>query len=188
MDPFIGEIRAFGNTYAPRGWAVCAGQLLPISQYPALFSLLGVMYGGNGTTNFALPNLMGQVAIGQGQLTGGNDYVMGETGGTPGVTLISTEMPAHTHTFNGGTAAAPVTTLTNAPAANHSYISNAFVKNSDTSGVPGRSYAPATPPANAMLNPLAVGVNGGSQPHSNMMPYVAINYCIALVGIFPQRP
>ncbi|RYD59410.1 MAG: phage tail protein [Sphingobacteriales bacterium] len=191
MEPFVGEIRVFGCNYAPRGWAQCNGQLLPIRQYTALFSILGVNYGGDGKTTFALPNLQCATAIGAGKSTAsGTTYDVGDQGGENSVQLISTEMPMHTHTFNGGTAAQPVNTLTNTPTANQSYISNTFAKASPTAttGVPGRSFGPSTPAANVNLNPMAVSVVGGNQAHDNMQPFVAVNYCIAIEGVFPQRP
>lgn len=190
MEPFVGEIRVFGCNFAPRGWAQCNGQLMQIRQYTALFSILGVNYGGNGTTTFALPNLQGQIAIGAGQGPGLQPYDVGEQGGESGIQLISTEMPAHTHTFNGGTAAQPVTVLLNAPTSNNCYISNPFAKANPTApaGVAGRAFGPNSNPANVLLNAACVSVAGGGQAHDNMQPFVTINYCIAIEGIFPQRP
>lgn len=190
MEPFIGEIRVFGCSYAPQGWAQCNGALLPIRQYTALFSILGVNYGGDGKTTFGLPNLQGGVAIGAGQsAVSGTTYDVGDQGGEAGVQLISSEIPMHTHQFNGGTAAQPVNTLLGAPTANNCYISNTFAKAPGvTTGFPGRSFGPNTTPANVMLGPAAVNVAGGGQAHDNMQPYVAVNYCIALEGTFPQRP
>jgi microcystin-dependent protein len=191
MEPFVGEIRVFGCNFAPRGWAQCNGQLMPISRYTALFSILGVNYGGDGKTTFALPNLQGGVAIGTGASSAsGTTYDVGDQGGEPSVQLISSEVPMHTHTFNGGTAAQPVNSLLNAPTANNCYISNTFAKASAsaTSGVPGRSYAANTSPLNTTLSPVCVGVVGGGQAHENMQPFTTVNYCIALEGTFPQRP
>lgn len=191
MEPFIGEIRVFTCNFPPRGWAQCNGQILPIRQYTALFSILGNYYGGDGKTTFALPNLQGQVTIGAGQSSAsGEIYSVADNGGESSVQLISTEMPVHTHTFSGGTAAQPVNTLLNAPTPNNCYISNTFAKAnpSATSGTPGRSFGPATPPPNVLLNIASINVVGGSQAHDNMQPYVAVNYCIAMEGNFPQRP
>lgn len=188
-NAYVGEIRAFGSNFAPRGWAICSGQLLPIAQNTALFSILGTYYGGNGTTNFALPNLMGQIAVGTGVSNQShNTYDVGQEGGSATVTLITTEMPAHTHTFNGGTLGPsylPATTLLNVPSST-TYVSNIFAVSltNPSAGTIGRGFANTH---NAFLNPLAVGITGGSQPHTNMMPYLAITYCICLEGVFPAR-
>lgn len=178
-DQFVGEIRPFGFNFAPVGWALCAGQILPISQNTALFSLLGTQYGGNGTSTFALPNLQGIVPNGQGQGPGLSDYVIGQTGGEQNVTLLITEMPAHTHTLpasagEAGGASTPSPSV---------YL-----------GAVGSRIEPKpvylTPAEASPLVPMlstAVGVAGGSQPHNNMAPYLTINYCIALQGIYPAR-
>lgn len=187
MDAFLGEIRAMGFGYNPQNWMICAGQILPIQRYTALFSLLGNYYGGDGKTTFQLPNLQGQVAISAGQSTVGQDYVLGETGGTNNVTLLITDIPAHTHTANGANATQPVVNTVSTPA-NNTYVANPIAKTTATSGTPGRGYAPATATPLAMLNPMAVGVTGSTLPHNNMMPYLAINYCICINGYFPQRP
>jgi microcystin-dependent protein len=171
-DPFVAEIRIFGFGFAPKGWAFCNGQILPISQNTALFSLLGTTYGGNGKTTFALPDMQGNVPVDPGQGKGLSLYDLGETGGTSAYTLLQTEMPVHTHTVQ----AAPglVAGDTNIPAG------NAFAKSSQ-----GNAY---TPPANLTpMNAQAVGIIGGSQPHNNMMPTLALNFCIALQGVFPPR-
>jgi len=171
-DPFVAEIRVFGFNFAPKGWAFCNGQLLPISQNTALFALLGTTYGGNGKSTFALPNLQGNCAMHPGQGPGLSLHDLGETGGTPAVTLLISEIPVHTH----GVLAAPsiVAGDTNIAAG------NAFAKSSQ-----GNSYAPA---ANlTQLNPTAVSIAGGSLPHNNMMPYLTLNFCIALQGVFPPR-
>ncbi|WP_216848901.1 phage tail protein [Pedobacter sp. L105] len=187
MDAFIGEIRAFGFNFNPQNWALCQGQILPIQQYSALFSILGVTYGGNGTTNFALPNIQGTVLNSAGQLPGGQNYSLGEVGGAAGVTLATTEIQAHSHSFSGAApAGGPINEVT-VPVTG-SYIANSFAKANANSGVVGRSYAPVNPAPGATLNPTSIGIAGGSQPHNNMMPNVAINYCICLQGIFPSRP
>lgn len=169
-DQFLGEIRAFGCNYPPAGWAACDGQLLPIQQNSALFSILGTTYGGNGTTNFALPDLRGRAA--SGPVNG----ALADLRGSATVTLTESEMPAHNHLAYGDTARAA---------------------SSEASGkLPARfmepfnqSCIPATPaPAMTTLAPTAVGVAGGSQAHDNMQPYTALLYCIALQGEFPQRP
>lgn len=169
MEPFIGTIMFFGFNFAPRGWAKCQGQLLAISQNTALFSLLGTQYGGDGRTTFALPDLQGRVPIGEGQGPGLPPYSIGQTGGAPAVTLISTQIPAHTHGINAAASATSKVPMNNLPAA--------------TAG--GSSYGPTVSGAMAsnMVQPA-----GGGQPHENMQPYLVGNWCIALEGIFPSRP
>jgi microcystin-dependent protein len=170
--PFVAEIRIFGFNFPPTGWAFCNGQLLPISQNTALFSLLGTFYGGDGKSTFGLPNLQGSAPIHQGQGQGLSEYFLGEPGGTDFVTLLDSEMPFHTHALM----ASPDPADLGAPA-------------------PNRSLARSQPniykqPANANPQPLApqaVGVTGGSLPHNNMMPFLTLNFCIALQGIFPPR-
>lgn len=173
MDPFLGEIRAFGFDFVPRGWAYCQGQLLPLSQNSALFALLGVTYGGDGRTNFALPDLRGIVPLNQGQGAGlATNYVMGQTGGATSTTLTSSQIGGHTHSLNADRANVGV----GAPSG------NLFGKSANRLGT---LYAPA---GNPTL--MAVGVItpvGGNQSHSNLQPYLVLNYCIALQGIFPQR-
>lgn len=177
--PFVGEIHCFGFTFPPRGWAYCNGQILAISTNTALFSLLGTYYGGNGTNNFALPDLRGRVPMGQGQGPGLSDYVMGEQDGVESVTILSTEMPVHNHLLFGATAAAndkrPKTGAAFATSTKSGPVS------------PGDNYyaAPGTTVAlnAATLQPLT----GGGQPHNNLQPYLTLNFCIALQGIFPAR-
>lgn len=165
-DNFIGEIRPFGFNFAPRGWALCAGQILPISQNTALFSLLGTMYGGDGRTTFALPNLMGRVPVGQGQGPGLSPIEMGEAFGQEFVTLLSSEIPNHGHTVVAGDSAA---TSVN-PAGKYPAISTRPIY------------------ANGSKTPLAsLAPTGQGTGHNNMQPFLAINYCIALTGIFPPR-
>ena len=180
-NPFVAEIRIFGFNFPPRGWAFCAGQLMPLSQNTALFSLLGTTYGGDGRSTFALPNLQGSAPLGQGQGPGLTDRILGETGGEPNVTLITTEMPAHTHVMNAGDVLA-----TTADPTNSVYMKGNFDDgNGHTGGV--QLYNNTGPTGNALLNPISVGVAGSSFPHNNMMPYLALNFCIALQGVFPPR-
>lgn len=170
MDPFIAEIRIFPFNFAPIGWAFCDGQLMPISQNTALFSLLGTTYGGDGKSNFALPNLQGSAPIGAGQGPGLSLYDLGETGGSDTVTLVESEMPVHTHPV-----VASLSDGTNQTPANALY---AF-------GVGIGQYA--APGATAMLADNAVGLTGGDQSHNNLQPYLTLSFCIALQGVYPPR-
>ena len=172
MDPFVAEIRIFGFTFAPRGWAFCNGQLLPLSQNTALFSLLGTTYGGDGRSNFALPNLQGSAPMHPGQGPGLSLHDLGETGGSPSLTLLESQIPAHSHT----------------PRVQTTVASKSTPANNSLSRVSGAT--PYLPPAGAALvamAPEAVAPAGGNQPHNNMMPYLALNFCIALQGVFPPR-
>lgn len=171
-DPFVAEIRIFPFNFAPRGWAFCNGQILPISQNTALFSLLGTTYGGDGRSNFALPNLQGSAPMHPGQGPGLGLYDLGQTGGSDTVTLLVTEMPAHGHPLMAsnqpGEDAAP-----SGEALARSVGASLYQTNVSQNLVP--------------LSPDALAPAGGSQPHNNMMPYLTVNFCIALQGIFPPR-
>lgn len=162
-EPFLSEIRIMSFGFAPRGWATCDGQLLPINQNQALFSLLGTTYGGNGQTNFALPNLQGRVPIHEG--AGRN---LGESAGEVSHTLTVAELPAHTHT----------------PQASGSNVNTGTPANNTWAPKSGTSLFSSAP--NASMNAGAMGSNGGSQPHANMSPFLVLNFCIALQGIFPS--
>ena len=170
--PFVAEVRIFGFTFPPTGWAFCNGQIMPISQNTALFSLLGTNYGGDGKSTFGLPNLQGSVPIGQGQGPGLSQRFIGETGGAPSVTLIDSEMPVHNHTVNATSTPGEVSSPT------------AAVSIARSSGKP----AYVAPASLTNLNFQAVAPNGGSLPHNNLMPFVTLNYCIALQGVYPPRP
>jgi microcystin-dependent protein len=178
MDPFLAEIRPFPFNFAPRGWAFCQGQLLSIAQFTALFSILGTTYGGNGTTNFALPNLQGSVPIGQGQGAGLSPYIVGDTGGVESETLLSNQMPPHTHALpafaSGASATTPAANV--APADGHGSGRASFNVNTYTTQAPGTTLAPG-----------AVTPTGGGQPHNNMQPSLVMNWCIAMQGIYPSR-
>ena len=173
-DPFVAEIRIFPFSFAPRGWAQCNGQLLPISQNTALFSLVGTFYGGNGSSTFGLPNLQDAAAMYWGQGAGLSDRVIGETGGSQTVTLITSEMPSHLHTANAKTPGGTATPT------------NMVWGSSNAGKVAALFYAPAATPA-VMMNPGALSPAGGDQPHNNMPPYLTLNFCIALQGVFPPR-
>ena len=163
--PFIGEIKLFSFNWAPRGWALCQGQLLPINQYTALFSLLGTYYGGNGVNSFALPDLRGRGAVHQS-----GNYIIGEMAGTESVMLIQSQLPVHQHalqaTTTTGAEGKPLGNLLATPAQPR-YAS-------DASNL-------------VALNPASVQPQGGNQPHNNMQPYLALSYCISLTGLFPSR-
>jgi microcystin-dependent protein len=169
-DPFVAEIRIFPFNFAPKGWAFCNGQLLPISQNTALFSLLGTTYGGNGQSTFALPNLQGNAPMHPGQGPGLSLHDLGETSGSETVTLLETEIPAHRHAVNASQADA---------------IERVPVGQQLATGIGVGMYrAPGSP---VSLNPNALAPTGGSQPHNNMQPYLTLNFCIALQGVFPPR-
>jgi microcystin-dependent protein len=176
MTPYLGAICLFAFDFPPRGWTVCAGQLLPIAQNQALFALLGTMYGGNGQTTFALPDLRGRVPMHVGQGAGLPAVVQGELGGSENVTLLATQIPAHNHIafVNNGTS------TVSTPAAGNSIAVLKDINNDNVS-----LYNNAA--ANTQLNANMIGMTGGNQPHSNMQPYLAMNYSIALAGIFPSR-
>jgi microcystin-dependent protein len=161
--PYIGQISIFSFNFAPKGWALCNGQLLPINQNQALFSILGTTYGGNGQNNFALPNMQGRtpVYVGKG-------FNLGQPGGEENHTLIMSEMVQHTHPAAGGPVASLVTGNGNLPGAN---TTKPFYSNT----------------TNTTMNPAVINNVGGSQPHNNLSPFLVLNICIALQGIFPSR-
>jgi len=175
-SPFIGEIKMFGGTFAPRGYAFCDGQLLPIAQNSALFSLLGTTYGGDGRTTFALPDLRGRVAIHQGNGPGLSNYRLGQKAGAESVTLTTAQLPPHSHA---------ATAHAVAPAGNSNDAAGNFW--ADDAGGASATYHGG--PANATMNAGAVSIAnaGGGSPHTNVQPYLVINYIIALVGLFPSR-
>jgi len=171
-DPFVAEIRIFPFNFAPHGWAFCNGQVMPISQNTALFSLLGTNYGGNGTSTFGLPNYAGAAPMHWGDGAGLTPRVIGEIGGSDNVTLLNSEIPLHTHALVGSSSLADSPSPTGA----------------ESSRVSGAT--PYLPPAGAPLVPMspsAIGISGGGFPHNNMQPYVTLNFCIALQGVFPPR-
>ena len=179
-DQFVAEMRIFPFNFPPTGWAFCDGQLMPISQNTALFSLLGTTYGGDGKSTFGLPNMQGNAPMQQGQGQGLSDVFLGETGGTETVTLLQTEIPVHTHIFQGCDADATTANPTNQLPA------KGLWDNGTSFGVVG-AYSTTTPP-NAQMAFQALSPYGSGLPHNNMQPYLTLNFCIALQGIFPARP
>lgn len=176
-SPFVAEIRIFGFNFAPTGWAFCDGQLLPISQNTALFSLLGTYYGGDGKSTFALPNMQGNAPIQTGQGPGLSERFLGEQAGEQFVTLLQSEMPAHNHSANGNSTDNSGNVLDPA---------NAVWGNAGARRAVVNLYNSAGP-ASVAMNPFALSITGGSQPHNNMPPYLALNFCIAMQGVFPPR-
>lgn len=173
-EPFLAEIIMFGGNFAPRGWAFCNGQIIPIAQNTAVFSLLGTTYGGNGQTTFALPDLRGRSPMFWGQGPGLTPRSQGEMAGQESVTLLTAEMPAHNHSAVG-------------LAANGNQTSP--IGGTWAQVVAGRNAAPKyAASSNVTMNPLALATVGGNQPHNNMQPYLAVTFVIALQGIFPPRP
>ena len=173
--PFIGEIRIFGGNFAPLGWAFCSGQTLSISQNDALFTLVGTTYGGDGVNTFNLPDLQGRVPVHQGQGPGLSNYIIGQMSGVETVMLATQQIPAHTHTALGGAG----TGASNAPAGN-AWAPQAAAK----------QYLPVNannPPAIAPMGPSAIGANSGGLAHDNMLPFLALNFIIAMQGIFPSQ-
>lgn len=179
MDPFVAEIRIVPFNFPPKGWAFCNGQLLPISQNTALFSLLGTIYGGDGKSNFALPNMQGSAPMQPGQGSGLSPHFLGEQSGSEQVTLLQTEMPVHTHNLQAsGADATTITAEGNMPALG-SY------DNGQQNGAIGAYSEQASP--NTQMSPQAISVAGSSLPHNNMQPYLTLNFCIAMQGVYPPR-
>lgn len=177
-QPFVGQITVFPYSFAPTGWADCAGQLLPISQNTALFSLIGTYYGGDGRSTFGLPDLRGRIPLSQGQGPGLSAYSIGEAGGVEAVSLLPTNVPSHSHTL----AATTANGTTNTAAGN---LLSKVQEGSARTGTKGLIYSATAP--DTPLAQQAIGLVGGSQPHNNLQPYLVLRYCIALVGVFPAR-
>lgn len=183
MDEFIGEIRLFASNFAPRGWAICQGQLLPINTNQALFAILGTNYGGNGQTNFALPNLVGRSAMGVGAGTGLSERFLGVPTGTTTNTLTIPQLPAHTHSING-TISLPATSQTG----NQQSPAAGFFASDGSSKYDTQHDGTTMQPATLNLTVANAGGNNGSATaFTNMMPYLVINYIICLQGLFPSR-
>jgi microcystin-dependent protein len=174
-DQFVAEIRIFAFNFPPTGWAFCGGQLLPISQNTALFSLLGTTYGGDGKSTFALPDMQGNAPMQPGQGQGLSLRDLGEMSGVENVTLLVSETPFHAHNFGRGKADAGDSTTP---------VASVWAQ----AGAGRGAAALYSLTADASVNALSLGVTGGGLPHNNMQPYLTLNFCIALQGIFPQRP
>lgn len=178
-QPFIGQVIMFGGNFAPRGWAFCNGQPLPISQYDALFNLIGTTYGGDGQQTFNLPDLRGRLPFNQGTGAGLSPYVIGQTGGTESVTVTTQQLTAHNH---------PAMAKTGTPGGAN--IPSASVVLSDelqTAATASYTYTAFGSPTQSALGPLTIGLSGGSQPHENRQPVLALNYVISLFGIYPSQ-
>ena len=212
MEPFIGEINYVAFNFAPTGWTACNGQLLPINQYQALFALVGTTYGGNGTTNFALPDMRGRVPVHQGQLSGGANYDIGQMGGLENITLTINNIPAHSHpatavstsTSQVAPGASATSTLKAANIAGNTNTpeGNAIANSPSLTKIYSSTTAPSVSMNSASIETSLSGVNvttttntvvtvgntGGSQPFSVMQPYTTVNCIIATEGIFPSRP
>lgn len=175
MDPFIGQIVMFAGNFAPRGWALCDGQLLPISQYSALFSILGTTYGGDGRSTFALPDLRGRVAIHPGNGPGLSAYKLGQKGGAETQTLTTAQLPSHSHTIHANSGPG-----TSATASNGSTIAG-----HGTTAPPAGNFTSQAP--NVALSPQSASNTGGGQPVDIRQPYLTVNFIIALQGVYPSR-
>jgi microcystin-dependent protein len=173
-EAYIGEIRAFGFNFAPYGWMFCNGQLLAINQYQALFSILGTTYGGNGTSNFAVPNLQGQVPMHWG--TGPTNTVIGEVQGTTTVTLLQAQLPLHQH---------PISSASTTVSVERTAMPTSTTFIGDAKG--GNPYLNPPVTTNAPFSPKAISQMGGTTPHDNMSPYLVLNFCMCFNGIFPSR-
>lgn len=170
IDPYIGTIMLFAGNFAPAGWAQCNGQLLPISQYDALFSLIGTTYGGDGQSTFAVPDLRSRAPIHQGQGSGLSSYILGENGGVETVALAGNQLPMHSHQALGNSGAGTSTD----PAG------GVWASGPTSTYIAGGS-------ANTNMNPTSISGSGGGQPHDNMLPFLTLNFCIALEGIYPSQ-
>jgi microcystin-dependent protein len=175
-DQYLGEIRIFGFNFAPSGWATCDGQTLAISQFSALFALLGTNFGGNGTSTFQLPNFQGNTGVHQGQGQGLSPYSVGEQTGTPTVTLQQNQLPSHSHTIN-------TLSATRSSQSVHAPTNQAYLGTSTPDGIYNSQVAPTQPFAPQAIGPSA----GGSNPHENRQPYLVLIFCIAMQGAFPAR-
>lgn len=176
-DNYLGQIIQFGGNFAPAHWALCAGQLMSIQQNTALFSLCGTTFGGDGVQTFGLPDLRGRLPVGQGQLLGGSYYTMGETAGTEQVTVFTTQMPQHNHSYNA----------TTTPGAQPGVANNLLTGSVSGTGIHAYVVPGTSPVTQDAMNGAAIGLAGGNQPHDNIMPSLVVTYIIALTGVYPSR-
>lgn len=188
MDAYIGEIRAFPYNFTPEGWLPCEGGYVSISQYQALYAIIGTAYGGDGRVSMQLPDLRGAACTGMGQMPGGNFYQWGYEGGSDHIYITHLTMPTHNHTLTGASVsgAGLISKLENEPT-NTSYVSNVVVKTSATSGMPSKAYSNTTP-ANTTLAQESVSTTGQTMPHNNLQPSLVMTYFINYDGIWPPRP
>lgn len=184
MEELIGTIKLFAGNFAPRGYMLCNGQILSISQNTALFSILGTTYGGNGQTTFALPNLQGTVPIGVGTDRGGTTYVEGQIGGSSTVTLTTQQMPAHVHAGPGTMSVSPANATDSVPARGMSIATPGSLVSRQFTGTLG--FATSTPSVD-LTTGITTAAAGGTQPMPNMQPYLVLNYIICVEGVFPSR-
>lgn len=171
--PYVGEIRMFGGNFAPAGWAFCQGQLIAIAENDTLFNLIGTTYGGDGQTNFALPNLAGRIPVHQGTLPSGETYVIGQQAGVESTTLTTQQIPNHTHPLAGSNDLG----AQNAPG-------NAVLASTPTAA---QAFPYGTDPPRATIDPSSIQPAGGSQPHENMQPFLCVSFIISLYGIYPSQ-
>jgi microcystin-dependent protein len=176
-QPFVGQVCSFGFNFAPIDWMQCNGQLLPISQYQVLYTLIGTAFGGDGINTFQLPNLQGRVPVNQGQGPGLSNYVMGQPSGTENITLTTAGIPSHTHSV--ATSNTPGTT--NVPS------SGVFLSDEGPGTPAVTTYTPGAPATQVALAGSAISPSGSSQPHENRQPFLAVNFCISMFGIFPSQ-
>jgi microcystin-dependent protein len=176
-EPFLGQISVFGFDFAPVNWQQCKGQIVNVNQFSALFALLGTRFGGNGTTNFGLPNMQGNVAVGQGQLAGGSNYVLGASGGASTVALSRPQGPTHDHNLMA------TVTVADKKGAAGNVLARPEISG-QTKSTTGKLYNPNAldTPLNAPISPI-----GNGQPHDNLQPFLVLNYCICIIGIVPPR-
>jgi microcystin-dependent protein len=177
-SPFVATVQMFPFNFAPKGWAFCAGQLLPLSQNTALFSLLGTTYGGDGKSTFGLPNMQGNSPLQPGQGSGLSLYDLGETTGSQTVTLLTSEIPSHNHSFSATSNPGTVLSSSGNQLATAHNGSKTIFNNANYLG---------TGSTNVVMSPLCTSIYGSGQPHDNMQPYLTLNFCIALQGVFPPR-
>lgn len=186
MDAFTGEIRAFPYTFVPTDWLACSGQTVSISTYPALYSVIGTLYGPKTNTTFTLPNLNGDVLVGMGVTANGTTYTPGTAGGVETVSLAMSEMPSHNHGLQRYAAVNPTTAKTNIPDASSNLGTVFYYPTGSATPIPTNSFVTTAP--NTTLSPLSVGMTGSGTPHENRQPYLGVQYFICPNGYYPVKP